>query len=86
MTLHQAERRIDGAAQADEASLAVLRLEPGRIELVVDCGRAEVPQDRIAATREENPARELVARPFTDLGRGDIANVVIVEQQQCAEV
>src|SRR5690348_15315073 len=86
MTFHQAESGIDGPAQTDEASLAVLRLEPGRIELVVDCGRAEVPKNRIAATREEDPARKLVARPFTDLGRGDVADVVVVKQQQRAEI
>ena len=84
--LHQAECRIDGAAQADEAGLAVLRLEPRRIELVVDGGRAEVPQDRILAADQQRPARKLVAGPFADLGRGDVADVVVVEQQQRAEL
>src|SRR5262249_14549956 len=78
---HQTESRIDGAPQADDTGLAVLRLKPGRIELVVYCGRAEVPKNRIPATREEDPARELVARPFTDLGRGYVADVVFVKQQ-----
>src|SRR5436309_6163864 len=50
-------RRRHRAAQAEQAGLAVLRLEPGRIELVVHGGRAEVPQDRIgAAAREQRPA------------------------------
>ena len=87
VALHQAEGGIDGAAQAHQAGLAVLRLEPGRIELVMDRRRAEVPQDRIAAAaHQERPARQLVARPFADLGRGDVTDVVVVEQQQRAEV
>ena len=87
VALHQAERRIDGAAQADQAGLAVLRLEPRRVELVMHGGRAEVPQDRLAAAaREQRPAGELVALPLADLGRGDVADVVDVEHQQRAEV
>ena len=86
VALHQPEGRIDGAAQADQAGLAVLRLEPRRIELVMDGGRAEVPQDRILAADQQRKARQLVARPFADLGRGDVADVVVVEQQQRAEV
>ena len=86
VALHQPERRIDGAAQADQPGLAVLRLEPGRVELVVHGGRAEIPQDRLAVAREQRPARELVALPFADLGRGDVADVVDVEDQQRAEV
>ena len=81
MTLHQAESRIDCAAQTDKAGLAILRFEPWRIEFVMDRSRAEIPQDRLAAAREQRPARELVARPFADLGRGDVADVVVVEQQ-----
>ena len=83
--LHQAEGRIDGAAQADKAGFAVLRLEPRRIEPVMDGGRAEIPKDRVLAADEQHPARELVARPFADLGRGDVADVVVVEQNQRAE-
>src|SRR4029079_8340305 len=82
----ESKRRVVVAPKSDEAGLAVLRLEPGGIEPVVDCGRAEVPQNRIAATREQDPARKLVACPFTDLGRGDVADVVVVKQQECAEV
>ena len=80
------ERRIDGAAQADEAGFAVLRLEPGRIELVMHRGRAEVPQDRVGPAREQRPAAELVTLPFADLGRGDVADVVDVEDEQGAEL
>ena len=86
VALHQAEGGIDGAAQADEAGLAVLRLEPGRVELVVHGGRAEVPQDRLAVAGEQRPAAELVALPLADLGRGEVADVVDVEDQQRAEV
>ena len=86
VALHQPERRIDGAAQADEPGLAVLRLEPGRVELVVDGGRAEIPQDRVAVAGQQRPAAELVALPLADLGRGDVADVVDVEDQQRAEL
>ena len=86
VALHQAERRIDGAAQADQAGLAVLRLEPGRVELVMHGRRAEIPQDRIAGAGEQRPARELVALPFADLGRGEVADVVDVEDQERAEL
>ena len=87
VALHQAERRIDGAAQADQAGLAVLRLEPGRVELVVHGGRAEIPQDRIVAgARDQRPAAQLVALPLADLGRGAIADVVDVEHEQRAEL
>ena len=56
----------------------------GAIELVMHGGRAEVPQDRLAGARQQRPARELVALPFADLGRGDVADVVDVEDQQRA--
>ena len=85
VTLHQPEGGIDGAAQADQPGLAVLRLEPRRVELVVHGGGAEIPQDRLAVAGEQRPAAELVALPFADLGRGDVADVVDVEDQQRAE-
>ena len=73
-----------GAAQAEHAGLAVLRRQPGRIEPVMHGGGAEVPQDRLAVARQQRPARNLVALPFADLGRGDVADVVDVEDQQRA--
>src|SRR6266850_4509619 len=86
MALHQPEGGIDGAAQPDEPCLAVLRQEPGRVELVVDGSRAEIPQDRLTGAREQRPTRELVALPLADLGRGDVADVVDVEDQERAEL
>ncbi len=68
------------------AGLAVLRREPRRVELVMDGGRAEIPQDRLAGAGEQRPAAELVALPLADLGRGDVADVVDVEHEQRAEV
>jgi len=62
VVLHQAERRIDGAAQADEAGLAVLGLEPGRIELVMDGSRAEVPEDRLLAADQKWSFRYAIRR------------------------
>ena len=52
----------------------------------MDGGRAEVPKDGIAAAHQERKARELVAGPFADLGRGDVADIVVVEQQQRTEI
>ena len=87
MPLHQSEGRRDGAAQAEQARLTVFRLEPRSVEPVVHGGRAEVPQDRIgAAASEQRPAADLVALPFADLGGGEIADVVDVHHQQCAEI
>src|SRR5262249_52773026 len=86
VTLHQAERGRDGAAQADQPGLAVLRLEPRHVQPMVDGGGAEVPQDRVAIARQQRPAAQLVAFPLADLGRGDVADVVDVEDQQGAEL
>ena len=78
---------LDGAAQAEQAGLAVLGLQPGRIEPVVHGGRAEVPEDRIgAALGQQRPAADLVALPLADLGGGEVADVVDVHHQQRAEV
>jgi hypothetical protein len=51
--LHQSEGGIDGPAQADQAGLAILRLEPWRVELVMHGRRAEIPQDRIVAAARQ---------------------------------
>ena len=49
-------------------------------------GGAEVPQDRLAGAGEQRPARELVTLPFADLGRGDVADIVDVKDQERAEL
>src|SRR6202521_822272 len=64
----------------------MLLQQPRRIEPVVQGGRAEVPDDRLLALGEEREARELVALPFADLGRGHVADVVDVEEQERAEL
>jgi hypothetical protein len=56
VALHQPEGGMHGAAQPDEAGLAVLRQKPGRVELMVDGGGAEVPQDRLAGAGQQRPA------------------------------
>jgi hypothetical protein len=86
VALHQSERRIDRAAQADQTGLAVLGLEPRSIELVVDGGRTEVPKDRFLVAREQRPPAELVALPLADLRRGHVTDVVHVEDEQRTEV
>ena len=75
-----------GAAQADHAGVDVLRAHPRAVEPVVLGGRAEVPDVRIAAARQQRVAGHLVARPLADVGAGDVADVVEVEQQDRADL
>ena len=75
----------DGAAQAEQAGLAVVLAQPRRVEAVVLGGRAEVPDVRVAVAGEERIARELVARPFADHRARRVADVVLVEAEQRAE-
>ena len=79
---------LDGhrAAHRRDAGAEVLRRQPRREELVVAGGRAEVPEDRIVAARQQREAGVLVARPLADVRARDVADVVRVEEQQRAEV
>src|SRR5690606_13198843 len=81
---HQAEGGRDGAAHAEHAGAAVLRVEPVAIEAVVHRGRTEVPDDRRAVLGQEREAAELVALPLADLGAGAVADVVAVEPAERA--
>ena len=76
----------DRAAQPDHAGVDVLGLEPRGVEAVMLRGRAEVPDVRLAAAGEQHVAGHLVARPLADLGAADVADVVVVEEQQRAEL
>ena len=60
--------------------------QPRAVEAVVLGGRAEVPDVRLAAAGQQRVAGHLVARPLADVGAGDVADVVEVEEQQRAEV
>jgi hypothetical protein len=51
---------------------------------VVDRGGAEIPDDRLVVAGEKSEAAELVALPFADLGAGDVADVVDVEEEKRA--
>jgi hypothetical protein len=73
-------------AHGRHAGAEVLGGQPLRVHLVMTCGRAEVPQDRVAVARQENIAGVLVPRPFADVRAGDVADVVGVEEQQRPEV
>ena len=84
--LHQAERGRDRAAHAEHAGPAGGRRQPVAIEPVMDGGRAEVPDHGLVAAGQQREAAELVALPFADLGAGDVADVVDVEEQQRAAV
>src|SRR5438874_13698970 len=66
--------------------MAIVLMEPGRVEPVMLRRRAEIPDMRIAAAGEERVARELVARPIADDGARHVADVVLVEDEQRAQV
>ena len=82
----QAGVRRDRAAQPDHPAADVLRRQPRAVQPVVLGGRAEVPQVRLAAARQQRVAGHLVAGPLADVGARDVADVVEVEEQQRAEV
>ena len=76
---HRAAHRRDAGAEA-------LLGQPRRVEPVMAGGRAEVPQDRVGAAREQGEAGVLVPRPLADVRARDVADVVRVEQQHGSEV
>src|SRR5436853_1624014 len=47
--------------------------------------RAEVPHPGLPVAGEERPARQLVACPFADHGARDVADVVLVEEEQAPQ-
>ena len=48
-------------------------------------GRRRVPQERFAFRGAKRIAEELVARPFADMGRGDVADIVEIEAEHPAK-
>src|SRR3954469_558722 len=60
-------------------------VQPGRVELVMARGAAEVPDVRIAIAGQERIARQLIARPLADHRAGGVADVVLVERKQRTE-
>ena len=60
-------------------------VQPGVVELVVAGGRAEVPDDRLAAAGQQREPDQLVHGPGADVGRGHVADVGEVEAQQRAQ-
>ena len=65
--------------------LAVV-VEPRVVQLVVPGGRAEVPDDRLAAAGQQREPDQLVHRPGADVGGGHVADVGEVEGQQGTEL
>src|SRR5258708_26411234 len=55
-------------------------------ELVMSCGGPEVPHDRLVPPRQKREPRRLVRRPRSNVGCGDVADVVHVEEKQRAHV
>src|SRR3989440_5965673 len=60
-------------------------VQPRRVQLVVARRAAEIPDVRLAISREQRIARELVARPLADHRAGGVADIVLVEREQRAE-
>ena len=78
--------RRDGAAQPDHPAPDVLGRQPRAVEAMVLGRRAEVPEVRLAAPRQQREAGHLVAGPLADVGARDVADVVEVEEQERADV
>src|SRR2546422_2687326 len=60
-------------------------VQPRRVQLVVARRAAEIPDVRLAVSREQRIARELVARPLADHRAGGVADIVLVEREQRAK-
>ncbi len=48
--------------------------------------RAEVPEHRVALARKQHAPRALVARPLADVRARDVADVVLVEEENRAQL
>src|SRR6202012_5984360 len=47
--------------------------------------RSRVPQERLSLGRAKCVAEELIARPFADMSRGDVADIVEIEAEDAAK-
>ena len=54
------------------------------MQLMVLRRRSEIPQDRLVVSRKEREAIRLVLSPGTDVGRGQVPDIVHVEAQERA--
>ncbi len=73
------------AAHRGDAGLPARLWEPWRIEAVMLRRRPEVPQHRVALAGEQHTSRALVPSPFADVRARDVADVVLVEEQNGTE-
>ena len=74
------------AAHRGDAGLPARLGVPRRIEPMVLRRRAEVPEHGIALAREQHAPRALVPRPLADVRARDVADVVLVEEENGAEL
>src|SRR5256885_1924170 len=79
-------RLLASATHADHARQRLTLGDLRRVEPMVACGRAEVPDPRLARAGQQAPARELVACPFADDRAREVADVVLVEHEHGPEV
>ena len=83
--LEEAGLRRDRPAHAHHAGQALVGGQLRGGEPVVARGGAEVPHPGLAVAGEQAPAGQLVAGPLADHGARDVADVVLVEDQQRAQ-
>src|SRR5918996_542730 len=82
----QAGGRCNGPLQSRVAAVGVLGVEPGTLLAMGLGGGAEVPDPRLARTREQRVALRLVPGPVPDVRTGHVSDVGRLETQHRAEV
>ena len=73
-------------AHRRDACLPARLRQPWRVQPMVLRRRAEVPEHRVTFSRQDHTPCALVAGPLADVRARDVANVVLVEEKQCAEL
>ena len=81
------ERRVaaNRASQAQQSRTAMVVVQPGRVQAMMLGRGAKIPDVGIAVSGQQRVTRQLVARPITDDGAGDVSDVVLIEAEQRAQ-
>ena len=81
---HQPGCGGDGAAHAEHPRADMVGEQPVAVEAMMNGRGSEIPDDRLPAAHQERKAAKLVALPLADLGGGDVADIVDVEEKEGA--